>query len=135
MKKFIVATVMTVLIGICTASAYNPYAPNPFDTMEKNSWEYIYVKELTNAGLTGATKDKISPAYRLTRYEMAQMIAAAVENRDKATAEERAKIDKLAEVFSDDLQYVVTKRNTTNDNQGGITFERRTKGTQQPNRE
>ena len=71
MKKFIVATVMTVLIGICTAGAYNPYAPNPFDTMEKNSWEYIYVKELTDAGLTGATKDKISPAYRLTRYEMA----------------------------------------------------------------
>lgn len=35
MKKFIVATVMTVLIGICTAGAYNPYAPNPFDTMEK----------------------------------------------------------------------------------------------------
>ncbi|MBF1324573.1 MAG: hypothetical protein HXM57_05650, partial [Megasphaera micronuciformis] len=49
--------VMMILlaVGLITSSvwAYNPYAPTPFDVVEKKSQAYIYVKALTEAGLTG----------------------------------------------------------------------------------
>ena len=47
MKKAIMMTLLAV--GAITSSvwAYNPYAPNPFDAVEKKSQAYIYVKELT----------------------------------------------------------------------------------------
>ena len=41
----------------------------------------------------------------LTRYEMVQMVANAVRNRNRGTAEERKKIDRLAKEFADDLTY------------------------------
>ena len=69
MKKVMMSL---LAVGLITSSvwAYNPYAPNPFDVVEKKSQAYIYVKELTEAGLTGVERDRVSPTYPLTRYEM-----------------------------------------------------------------
>ena len=58
---------LTLALLVCgTASAYNPYAPNPFDAIEQNSWEYKYLLDLTKAGLTGADMARFSPSYALT---------------------------------------------------------------------
>lgn len=100
------AMMMTLLaVGMITSSvwAYNPYAPNPFDAVEKKSQAYIYVKELTEAGLTGVGRDKVSPAYPLTRYEMVKMVETALKNKDKATPEQTEKIDALSKEFADEL--------------------------------
>lgn len=103
MKRIVMMLIAAAVLLMGSAAAYNPYAPNPFDAMEKNSWEYQYLSELTQDGLTGADMSKFSPTYSLTRFEMVPMVEAAVRNRNKATAEQQKKIDKLAEAFANDL--------------------------------
>ncbi len=105
MKRICMIIMAFVIMTIGSAAAYNPYAPNPFDTMERNSWEYTSLYTLSKEGLTGADMSKFSPTYSLTRYEMAQMVETAMHNRSRATAAQKETIDKLAEVFADDLKY------------------------------
>jgi len=109
MKKWFL--LVCVLLGLMagTACAYNPYAPNQFDTMERNSWEFKTVYSLSQAGLTGADMHKFDKSYALTRYEMTQMVAAAMKHRSAGTTEQRQQIDKLAETFSEDLKYLDTE--------------------------
>ncbi|MCH4178519.1 MAG: hypothetical protein LKF47_01455 [Megasphaera sp.] len=106
MKRTILILMMIATYAVTVVSAYNPYAPNQFDTMEKNTWEYQYVYDLSRDGLTGADMSKFSSSYTLTRYEMTQFIAAAKERRNQATPQQQEKIDKLCVAFSDDLGYV-----------------------------
>lgn len=117
--------VMMILlaVGMITSSvwAYNPYAPNPFDVVEKNSQAYIYVKELTEAGLTGVERDRVSPTYPLTRYEMVKMVETALTNKDKATPEQAEKIDVLSKEFADELSADV--RTSHGDKSEGKPFE------------
>ena len=77
MKRIWLVLVTILMLTAGTAGAYNPYAPNQFDTMERNTWEYQYVYELSKDGLTDADMSKFSSSYNLTRFEMAQMVAAA----------------------------------------------------------
>ena len=105
MKRIWLVLVTILMLTAGTAGAYNPYAPNQFDTMERNTWEYQYVYELSKDGLTDADMSKFSSSYNLTRFEMAQMVAAAMEHRSQATPDQQKKIDRLAADFADDLQY------------------------------
>lgn len=121
MKKAIMMTLLAV--GAITSSvwAYNPYAPNPFDVVEKKSQAYIYVKELTEAGLTGVERDRVSPTYPLTRYEMVKMVETALTNKDKATPEQAEKMDALSKEFGDELSADV--RTSHGDKSEGKPFE------------
>lgn len=117
--------VMMILlaVGMITSSvwAYNPYAPNPFDVVEKKSQAYIYVKELTEAGLTGVERDRVSPTYPLTRYEMVKLVETALTNKDKATPEQAEKIDVLSKEFADELS--ADMRTSHGDKSEGKPFE------------
>lgn len=108
MKRICMIIMAFVIMTMGSAAAYNPYAPNPFDTMERNSWEYTSLYTLSQCGLTNADMSKFSPTYSLTRYEMAQMVETAIQNRNRATESQKEMIDKLAEEFADDLQYAGT---------------------------
>ena len=78
MKRLGLMLLTLALLACGTASAYNPYAPNPFDAIEQNSWEYKYLLDLTKAGLTGADMARFSPSYALTRVEMRDMLVTAL---------------------------------------------------------
>lgn len=106
MKRILVILAAMACSMVMAVSAYNPYAPNQFDTMEKNTWEYQYVYDLSRDGLTGADMDKFTSSYTLTRYEMVQLIATAKERRNTATPQQQEKIDKLCLTFSEDLEYI-----------------------------
>lgn len=106
MKRYIILVFGLLTLMAASVSAYNPYAPNQFDTMEHDTWEYKTTCDLTKAGLTGADMSKFSPKYDLTRYEMAQMVEEAIKNRAQATASQQKDIDKLAEAFASDLEYM-----------------------------
>lgn len=118
MKRICMIIMAFVIMTIGSAAAYNPYAPNPFDTMERNSWEYTSLCTLSKDGLTGADMSKFSPTYSLTRYEMAQMVNAAIHNRNRATEAQKEVIDKLAEEFENDLQYTENDTKTTEPAEG-----------------
>lgn len=108
MKRYIV--MFSLLFCCMTAYAYNPYAPNQFDTMDRNSWEYKSVKTLTEAGLTGATLQKFDKSYSLTRYEMTEMVAYAMAHKKEANAQQIAEIERLEEAFANDLDYMGVNR-------------------------
>lgn len=100
------AVIMLMGLGIVSSNAYNPYAPNQFESMDRNTWEYQYLYALTKEGVTGASLGKFAPTYTLTRYEMAQMVETAMQRRSKTTPEQQEKIDRLAQAFASDLQYM-----------------------------
>lgn len=106
MKKICMLAAALACCAVTLASAYNPYAPNQFDTMERNTWEYQYVYDLSKDGLTGASMAVFEPSYQLTRYEMSTYVAQAIRRRARANAEDQTKIDKLAQAFENDLKYV-----------------------------
>ena len=106
MKRLLVLALTLAALAAGTAMAYNPYAPNQFDAMERNSWEYKTAYSLTQAGFMGGNLSKFAPSYSLTRYEMMEMVETALKERDRATIAQKEQIDKLAEAFSDDLKYM-----------------------------
>ncbi len=118
MKRICMIIMAFAIMTMGSAAAYNPYAPNPFDTMDRNSWEYTSLCTLTQEGLTNADMSKFSPMYSLTRYEMAQMVDAAIHNRNRATETQKEMIDKLAEAFEDDLKYTSTSTAASSQEEG-----------------
>lgn len=108
MKRIALLVVaMLLTLGInAGVEAYNPYAPNQFESMDRNTWEYQYLYDLTKDGVTGVSLGKFAATYQLTRYEMTQMVETALTRRSKATAAQQEKIDRLAKAFATDLQYM-----------------------------
>lgn len=106
MKRWILLAISFFILAIGSVAAYNPYAPNQFDVMERTSWEYKAVYALAQAGLTNGDMSKFAPTYSLTRYEMTEMVASAIKQREKATVEQQGQIDKLANEFAEDLKYL-----------------------------
>ena len=81
MKRLALLVAALCLSLSVTVGAYNPYAPNQFDTMDRNTWEFQYLYDLTKDGVTGADIQKFAPTYMLTRYEMTQMVETAIQCR------------------------------------------------------
>ena len=102
---------------------HNPYAPNQFDAVDRHTWEYKAVYDLSKAGLTGAPMERFAPSYNLTRYEVTEMIVTAMKNRSRATADQQQEIDKLAQSYADDLRYVTDAAQEANQTPKGVVFE------------
>ena len=81
------------------------------------------VYDLSKAGLTGAPMERFAPSYNLTRYEVTEMIATAMKNRSRATADQQQKIDKLAQSYADDLRYVTDAAQEANQTPKGVVFD------------
>ena len=71
--------------------------------------------------MTGDERDRVSPTYPLTRYEMVKMVETALTNKDKATPEQAEKMDALSKEFGDELSADV--RTSHGDKSEGKPFE------------
>ena len=109
MKRFFLLLAAWCCLGLSAALAYNPYAPNQFDAVDRNTWEYKAVYDLSKAGLTGVPMTRFAPSYNLTRYE--------------ATADQQREIDKLAQSYADDLQYVSDAPKEAEPSSQGVVFD------------
>jgi len=100
MKKKIIASLLaTMAVGATCAFAANPFADVPAD-----HWAYKSVAQLAQAGIVqGYDGSNYIGDRTMTRYEMAEIVAKAMAHQDKADAEQRAMINKLADEFSDEL--------------------------------
>ena len=123
MKRLFLLLAAWCCLGLGTVLAYNPYAPNQFDAVDRHTWEYKAVYDLSKAGLTGVPMTRFAPSYNLTRYEVTEMIAAAMKNRSKATADQQREIDKLAQSYADDLQYVSDAPKEAEPSSQGVVFD------------
>ena len=100
MKKKIIATLVTAMaVGATCAFAANPFVDVPTD-----SWAYKSVVELADAGIIqGVDGSYFQGDRNITRYEAAEMTAKAMAHMDKASVEQRALINKLADEYADEL--------------------------------
>ncbi|WP_273061755.1 S-layer homology domain-containing protein [Colibacter massiliensis] len=99
MKKKVLATLVATMAVGATAFAANPFVDVPAD-----SWAYNSVVELANSGIIqGVDGVHFEGDRNITRYEAAEIVAKAMAHEDRANAEQRALINKLADEFSDEL--------------------------------
>ena len=123
MKRLFLLLAAWCCLGLGTVLAYNPYAPNQFDAVDRHTWEYKAVYALSEAGLTGAPMERFDRSYNLTRYEVTSMIAVAMKNRSKATEAQQKSIDRLAKSYADDLQYLTDTPQKADDAPKGVAFD------------
>ena len=98
-KQFAAIFAATAVLGVTTA-----FAANPFSDVTPDSWAYQAVAQLANAGVINGYPDgTFKGQNNITRYEMAQMVAKAMANQDRANAEQQAMINRLADEFSNEL--------------------------------
>ena len=100
-KNFVVALVAMFVLSIAgTAFA----AANPFVDVPAKHWAYEAVSKLAKAGIVDGYGDGTFRGDKtITRYEMAQIVAKAMAKSDKADAQQKATIDKLAVEFAAEL--------------------------------
>lgn len=80
------------------------FAANPFVDVPSDSWAYKSVVELADAGIIQGVDGSYFQGNRnITRYEAAEMVAKAMAHMDKASVEQRALINKLADEYADEL--------------------------------
>ena len=103
MKKRLV-TALALMFGLgIGATAFA--AANPFVDVPAKHWAYDAVNKLAKAGIVDGYGDGTFRGDRtMTRYEMAQIVAKAMARSDKADAETKATIDKLATEFSAEIE-------------------------------
>jgi len=102
MKKNLIVTLALVFVLGIAGTAFA--AANPFVDVPARHWAYDAVTKLAQAGIIDGYGDGTYRGERLaTRYEMAQITAKAMARADKADAQTKALIDKLAVEFAAEL--------------------------------
>lgn len=106
----------TAVLGVTTA-----FAANPFSDVTPDSWAYQSVSQLARAGIINGYPDGTFKGQKdITRFEMAQMIAKAMANQDRANVEQQAMINRLADEFSNELNNLGVRVNRLEDRVGNV---------------
>ena len=115
-KQFATMLAATAVLGVTTA-----FAANPFSDVTPDSWAYQAVSQLAQAGIVNGYPDgTFKGQNNITRYEMAQMVAKAMANQDRANAEQQAMINRLADEFSKELNNLGVRVSNLEDRVGNI---------------
>ena len=119
-KNLIIALALVFVLGFAgTAFA----AANPFVDVPAKHWAYDAVTKLAQAGILDGYGDGTYRGERLaTRYEMAQATAKAMARADKADAQMKALIDKLAVEFAAELNNLGVRVAKLEKNASSIKF-------------
>lgn len=76
-----------------------------FADMPTDHWAYEAVLQLKEAGLVnGLSASKFDGEKKVTRYQMAKLVANAISHEPQASNENKATMDKLSAEFDDELQ-------------------------------
>jgi len=101
-KKLVASLAAAMVLGVAGTSFA---ATNPFTDVPAKHWSYDAVTKLSSAGIVDGYGDGTFKGDKtISRYEMAQIVAKAMAHSDKATAEQKATIDKLSVEFADELE-------------------------------
>ena len=115
-RQFAVMLASTAVLGITTA-----FAANPFSDVTPDSWAYQSVSQLASAGIINGYPDGTFKGQKdITRFEMAQMVAKAMANQDRANAEQQAMINRLADEFSNELNNLGVRVGRLEDRVGNV---------------
>lgn len=100
MNKIVAMAALLTALGVNTF-AYNWYAPNSFDTVKKDSWDYKAAYTLCEEG---KAPDYTTSFFskELTRYEIASVIKNVLDNQTDVAADEN--LAKLKKEYSRELE-------------------------------
>ena len=77
-----------MLAAMAVLSVTTAFAANPFSDVTPDSWAYQAVSQLAASGIVNGYPDGTFKGKKdITRFEMAQMVAKAMANQDRANAE------------------------------------------------
>lgn len=100
MKKSLIMFLVLAFVLCIAGTAF----AGPFADVPANSWVYNAVNQLAKAGIVEGYGDGTFRGDKeMTRYEMAIVVAKAMERSDKADAANKALIEKLATEFAQEL--------------------------------
>lgn len=103
MKKNLVITLASVFVLSIGSTAFAATA-NPFVDLPAKHWAYDSVMELAKVGIVEGYGDGTFGGDKtITRYEMAEIVAKAMVNSDKADAAQKITLNKLVSEFKDEL--------------------------------
>jgi hypothetical protein len=101
MKRLLIIVLTWLLIVAVTGTVF----AGPFADVPAKHWAYDAVNSLAKAGIVdGYSDDSFKGDRTITRYEMAQIVAKAMEHEEKADAQQKVLINKLATEFADELK-------------------------------
>ncbi|MDU2063728.1 MAG: S-layer homology domain-containing protein, partial [Sporomusaceae bacterium] len=123
MKKKVslaLAVAMATSVGATAMAA----PANPFSDVPSKHWSYNAVQQLAKAGIVDGFNDGTFKGDKtMTRYEMATIVARAMAKVDKADAQQKAMIDKLAAEYSTELQNLGVRVTNLENKVGNIKWE------------
>lgn len=115
-RQFATMLASTAVLGVTTA-----FAANPFSDVTPDSWAYQAVSQLASVGIINGYPDGTFKGQKdITRFEMAQMIAKAMANQDRANAEQQEMINRLADEFSNELNNLGVRVGRLEDRAGNV---------------
>ncbi len=97
------------ILALTAAAIMTTYAspvfagPEMFAAVPAKHWSYDAVAQLAQAGIIDGYEDGYNGRSKITRYEMAIMVANAMTNSQKATAQQKESLEKLMKEFSSEL--------------------------------
>jgi hypothetical protein len=106
MRKLIIFLVMILMVFTVSASAA---MPDMFSNVTADDWSYKAVSDLIQAGLIAGYETRFVNGKPTSRYEMAILIANARSNKNKASADQKAVIEKLSLEYSNELERIGAK--------------------------
>ncbi|MCC5466370.1 hypothetical protein [Pelosinus baikalensis] len=96
--------VKSFILGSLLSMSATAFAANPFELVPTTNWTYDAIGKLVQGGVFEGYRDvNFSKNQTFTRYELATFIGKALANESKASAEQKATIDKLAVEFKGEL--------------------------------
>lgn len=110
MKKFICLLTLVTMLVLISVSALAAPQQSSFSDVPAKHWAYEAIAKLTKDGIINGNGDGTFWGDKtMTRYEMAQIVANAMTKEDKANAEDKALINKLAVEFGNELNKLDAK--------------------------
>ena len=75
-KKLAAVLAITTMLGVGTS-----FAANPFDSVDKESWDYRHIRDLADDGIIkGYPANQMHSKRAYTRIELAEMVYDAIKN-------------------------------------------------------
>lgn len=96
---------------------------NPFTDVTPQDWAYQAVARLASQGVVNGYPDgTFQGGNNITRFEMAQMVAKALNQQDRMNGEQQAVLNKLAQEFSEELHNLGVRVENLERKVGNVSF-------------
>lgn len=123
MKKKLSLALAVAMAASVGTTAVVAAAANPFSDVPAKHWSYGAIQQLAKDGIVDGFNDGTFKGDKtMTRYEMATIVARAMAKEDKANADQKAIIDKLAAEYSTELQNLGVRVTNLENKVGNITW-------------